>query len=89
MLVHMCRRKSDQSDPDWLVQLELSRRVSAAHRAAEQCLMKANNALRTLEEVLKALTHMAYVLPSTNQVCELILISPPMERKQMCFASAA
>lgn len=62
------RRKGDQSDPDWLVQLELSRRVSAAHRAAEQCLVKANNALRTLEEVLKALTHMVYVLPTASQV---------------------
>ncbi|KAL3130935.1 Outer dynein arm protein 1 [Trebouxia sp. C0009 RCD-2024] len=61
------RRKGDQSDPDWLVQLELSRRVSAAHRAAEQCLVKANNAMRTLEEVLKALTHMVYVLPTAGQ----------------------
>ena len=66
--MHVCRRKGDHGDPDWLVQLELSRRVSAAHRAAEQCLMKANNALRTLQEVLKALTHMVYVLPTAGQV---------------------
>ncbi len=66
------RRKSDQSDPDWLVQLELSRRVSAAHKAAEQCLTKANRALHTLEEVLRALTHMVNVLPTYNQVCCLL-----------------
>lgn len=31
--------------------------------------MKANNALRTFEEVLKALSHMVYVLPNAGQVC--------------------
>ena len=69
LLMHACRRKGDHSDPDWLLQLELSRRVSAAHRAAEQCLMKANVALRTQQEVLKALTHMVHVLPTASQVC--------------------
>lgn len=67
--MHVCRRKGDHSDPDWLLQLELSRRVSAAHHAAEQCLMKANVALRTQGEVLKALTHMVHVLPTASQVC--------------------
>ncbi|DBB02415.1 TPA: Outer dynein arm protein 1 [Trebouxia sp. C0006] len=67
LLIGRLRRKSDQSDPDWLVQLELSRRVSAAHKAAEQCLTKANRALHTLEEVLRALTHLVNVLPTYNQ----------------------
>ena len=31
--------------------------------------MKANNALRTFEEVLKALTHMVYVVPNAGEVC--------------------
>ena len=70
--MHACRRKGDHSDPDWLLQLELSRRVSAAHRAAEQCLMKANFALRTQGEVLKALTHMVHVLPTASQVCAVL-----------------
>ena len=64
----VCRRKSDQSDPDWLVQLGLSRRVTAAHHAAEQHLAKANRAMRTLEEVFRALTHIVNVLPSASQV---------------------
>ena len=68
LLMDICRRKSDQSDPDWLVQMELSRRVSAAHHAAEQCLTKANRALHTLEKALRALTHMVYVLPCPNRV---------------------
>ena len=68
LVVNARRRKSDQSDPDWLVQLELSRRVSAAHRAAEQCLTRANRAMHTLEEVLRALTHMVNVLPITSRV---------------------
>ncbi|KAA6426509.1 MAG: hypothetical protein FRX49_03619 [Trebouxia sp. A1-2] len=67
LLIGRLRRKSNQSDPDWLVQLELSRRVSAAHKAAEQCLTKANRALHTLDEVLRALTHMVNVLPTYNQ----------------------
>lgn len=66
--MHACRRKGDHGDPEWLLQLELSRRVSAAHHAAEQCLMKANVALRTQGEVFKALTHMLHVLPTANQV---------------------
>lgn len=81
--MHACRRKGDHGDPEWLLQLELSRRVSAAHRAAEQCLMKANVALRTQGEVFKALTRMVHVLPTANQVGARLIKSVAVLRKNL------